>query len=96
LILLCPSSVFNHLSNATLRKLIKIKHKIELHHTTIYKIIDDELNISRKKLRKRYYPEKKLLTVHEDQKVYYKRILKQPINKVISISVFNHLSNARI
>lgn len=26
-----------------------------------------------------------MLTEHEDQKVYYKRILKQPINKVISI-----------
>jgi hypothetical protein len=26
-----------------------------------------------------------LLTEHEDQKVYYKRILKQSINKVISI-----------
>jgi transposase len=45
----------------------------------------EDLNITRKKLRKRYYPEKKLLTEKEDQKKYYKRILKQKVDKIISI-----------
>jgi transposase len=74
--------------NATLqqlRKLIKKKFKVDLHHTTVYKILKEELNITRKKLRKRYYPEKKLLTEKEDQKKYYKRILKQKVDKIISI-----------
>ena len=41
-----------------LKKLVKNKFKVDLTKMTIYRVINDN-NITRKKLRKRYYPQKK-------------------------------------
>lgn len=51
---------------------------------TIYNILDDN-NITRKKLRKKYYPEKKAEMEGTDLATYYSIVQKFPIDKVVSI-----------
>lgn len=55
-----------------------------LHHTTVYHTLD-KMGITRKRLRKHYYPEKKLETEKQDLTNYYRRVLSQDPNKIISI-----------
>lgn len=73
--------------NVTLKqlsKLIKQKYKVKLHYTTVYKIIK-ELGITRKKLRKRYYPFKKKDQELDNLIEFYEEILDIDKKKVISI-----------
>jgi uncharacterized protein YgiM (DUF1202 family) len=62
--------------------LIKNKFKVDLTKMTIYRVINDN-NITRKKLRKRYYPQKK--DEKKDLEEYYSKIKKINKRKIISI-----------
>ena len=65
-----------------LKKLVKNKFKVDLTKMTIYRVINDN-NITRKKLRKRYYPQKK--DEKKDLEEYYSKIKKINKRKIISI-----------
>jgi transposase len=76
-------------------KLVKDEYDLEVHHSTIYHTIDKE-NITRKRLRKRYYPEKKLENEQEDLKDFYKELLKYKHEHVISIDETSIYLNMRL
>lgn len=64
--------------------MIEDEFNIILDLKTIHNILKDN-DISRKRIRKKYYPEKKLSTEKEDLKKFYENINKLSIDKIISI-----------
>ena len=76
-------------------KLVKDTYGLEVHHSSIYHTID-KLNITRKRIRKRYYPEKKLENEEEDLKVFYRELLKYKPENVISIDETSIYLNMRL
>ena len=67
-----------------LTKMIKDKFKVELSDRSITTIFND-LGITRKRVREKYYPEKKEATQEEDLKTFYTELKKHDYKKTISI-----------
>lgn len=75
-----PAITLNKLQNELLEKKkinISVSH---LHYTIKYK-----MNITHKQLRQKYYPEKKLSTLKNDKKKFYKTLIDKGIKDIISI-----------
>ena len=65
-------------------KMVKDKFNIEFSDRSITTIFQD-LGITRKRVREKYYPEKKEETQEEDLKSFYKELKKHDYKKTISI-----------
>ena len=65
-------------------KLVKTKFKIDLHRTTILNILKKD-KITRKRLRKKYYPQKFVDNKIQIMNKFYKDLKKYHYSKVISI-----------
>ena len=64
---------------------INTKYNISISKSYLFYIIKYKLNITYKQLRVKYYPEKRLPTLKQDKKDYYKEILNSNKNNLISI-----------
>jgi len=78
------------IKNSTIT-LAKLKNKIfnvwnkNISISYLFYIIKYKLKNTLKQLRKKYYPEKKLITYRKDKFKFYKKILRKGITKIISI-----------
>ena len=64
---------------------INSKYDVYISISYLFYIIKYKLDITYKQLRVKYYPEKKLSTLKQDKKDYYKEILNSNKNNLISI-----------
>ena len=67
-----------------LSKLVNIKYKIWLNDKTIFNILK-KYKITRKRVRSKYYPEKKVGQEKQDIKLFYKNLTKYNYKKTISL-----------
>lgn len=65
-------------------QMIKDKYGVEVHHTTIYRAVHD-LKFTRKRVRSRYYPEKKVEHEQDHLKAFYNKVQRYDMDKLISI-----------
>lgn len=68
-----------------IKKRIKKKYNIIISTSYLFYVIKYKLNYTNKRLRKKYYPKKKLETLNNDKLSFYKKLVEYGRKNIISI-----------